>query len=117
MWLVDTSVWVDHLRRGNARLASLLNDAQVCCHPCIVGELACGMIRNRHEILELLKSLPGVIVAEPEEILEMIDRNRLYGRGAGWIDMQILSSALLTGVRLWTLDSQLLKMARELGVA
>lgn len=117
MWLVDTSVWVDHFRKGNEQLAALLNEAQVCSHPYIIGELACGRMGNRREILDLMQALPRVIQAEQEEALEMVERNRLFGKGIGWIDVHLLCSALLTGVPLWTLDSRLFKIARELGAA
>ena len=97
MILVDTSVWIDHLRRGNERLKSLLHDDQVLCHPFVIGELACGNLHNRNEVLYLLEALPGVPVADHTEVLHLIDAHRLYGQGLGWIDAHLLASALLTG--------------------
>jgi hypothetical protein len=107
MTLVDTSVWVDHLRRGNDRLASLLSDARVLCHPFIIGELACGNLAERDRILRLLGALPGVPLAEHEEVLELAGAHKIHGRGLGWIDMHLLASALLAGCPLWTLDRRL----------
>lgn len=117
MVLVDTSVWVEHFRRGNEVLRSLLVDGQVYCHPFIVGELACGHLKNRHEILTLLGSLQQALVSEDEEVLELIERNRLHGRGLGWVDVHLLGSALLSGTRLWTLDRRLRQVALEFDVA
>ena len=116
MILVDTSVWIEHLRRGSARLRSLLYDEQVLCHPFVVGELACGTLRNRREILSMLKGLPEARVAEQEEVLRFLEARRLYGRGLGWVDANLLASALLTGCPLWTLDEPLRRAAAALGV-
>ena len=117
MILVDTSVWVDHLRVGNERLKSLLLDEQVLCHPFIFGELACGSLRNRSEILGLIQSLPHATHAEHEEVLYLIDARKLYGQGLGWIDAHLLASALLTDVWLWTLDQPLEKAASSLKIS
>ena len=81
MLLVDTSVWVSHFREGNVGLASSLNDGDVVCHPFIIGELACGHLRNRSEILSLFQTLPMVIQAEHEEVLPFIENNKLMGKG------------------------------------
>lgn len=116
MTLVDTSVWVDHLRNGNQRLRSLLQEEQVLTHPFIIGELACGSLRNREEILGLLKALPEARVAEHQELLAFVERRGLYGRGIGWIDAHLLASALLSGVALWTVDRQLARVASALRV-
>jgi predicted nucleic acid-binding protein len=107
MVLVDTSVWVSHLREGNPRLVSLLNDGDVVCHPFIVGELACGNLRNRAEILSLLHSLPMADQAEHEEVLQFVESNDLMGRGLGYVDVHLLASAVLSGVPIWTLDKKL----------
>jgi len=107
MVLVDTSVWVAHFREGNAALADLLHNEAVACHPFIVGELACGNLKNRTMILTLLESLPMAIAAEHEEVLVFIERNRLMGKGMGYVDVHLLTSALLTGLSLWTLDRRL----------
>ena len=100
MTMVDTSVWVDHLRARNARLNSLLQDGQVICHPFVVGELACGNPRNRQEVLSLLAALPEATIAEHREVLHLVDAARLFGRGLGWVDAHLLASALLTGCAL-----------------
>jgi len=115
--LVDTSVWVDHLRRGNAGLRTLLDEAAVLTHPFIVGELACGNLRNRQEILRLLALLPGARIAEQDEVLGLLDGRRLYGRGIGWLDAHLLASAILSGVPLWTLDRRLGAVVSALKIA
>jgi len=105
--LVDTSVWVHHLRRGDEHLRSLLIDGQVLCHLFVVGEIACGALRNRREILSLLAALPLAPIAEHEEVLRLIESRSLYGRGIGWIDAHLVASALLSRSPLWTLDRKL----------
>ena len=117
MVLVDTSVWVDHLSRGNAPLVDLLNEGLVACHPFVIGELACGRLRNRVEILGLLTALPQARLAEQDELLGLIDRHRLFGRGLGWVDIHLLGSAYLSGCTLWSSDKALAEAARRLGVA
>lgn len=117
MILVDTSVWIEHLRKGSARLRSLLYNEQVLCHPFVLGELACGTLRNRQEILSTLRALPEAHVAEQEEVLRFLEARRLYGRGLGWVDAHLLASTLLTGCALWTLDQPLRKAAAALRVA
>lgn len=117
MVLVDTSVWVDHLRRGNPALTGLLSDAEVACHPCVVGELACGNLRNRSEVLSLLHSLPSTPEVAHEELLLFVERHRLMGRGLGLVDVHLLASARLAAVPLWTLDRRLRGAAGLLGAA
>jgi predicted nucleic acid-binding protein len=90
MILVDTSVWVDHLRQGERRLAALLESNRVCCHPFVVGELACGNLRSRAEILSLLQQLPEATAAAHEEVLLFINVNRLMGRGIGYVDAHLI---------------------------
>ena len=116
MVLVDTSVWVSHLRDGNVELANLLNNGSVLCHPLIVGELACGNLKDRAAILSFLKLLPMSIEAEHEEVLSFIERNRLMGQGVGHIDAQLVASALLTSVPIWTLDQKLAQVADRLHI-
>jgi predicted nucleic acid-binding protein len=116
MVLVDTSVWISHLREGNAELSGLLNEAMVLCHPFILGELACGNLKNRSTILSYLELLPVSIYAEHEEVLSFIDDKRLMGKGLGYVDIHLLASALLTGVSLWTLDKKLMQAADRLNI-
>ena len=116
MLLVDTSVWIDHFRRGNSQLAALLNEGGVLTHPLVIGELACGRLTNRSKILGLLEALPSASVAEHEEVLHLLSNRRLHGRGLGWIDVHLLASALLSRCPLWTLDKSLISAARSLKV-
>ncbi len=114
MILVDTSIWVAHLRRGSRQLEKLLMDAEVMCHPFIIGELACGNLKNRNEIISLLKSLPIAPTIEFDEFLFFVDRNQLMGKGVGFVDIHLLASAQLTGVPLWTADKKLKSAAGQL---
>jgi len=116
MILVDTSVWIQHLREGNGRLRALLFDEQVLCHPYIVGELACGTLYNRGELLSMLNALPGAHLLEHGEILSFLDARGLNGRGIGWVDAHLLGSTLLTSCTLWTLDKPLRSAATYLNV-
>jgi predicted nucleic acid-binding protein len=112
--LVDTSVWVDHLRRRDARLAELLEDGSVWTHPFVIGELACGNLARRAEVLELIGALPLVPVADHEEVLVFVESRRLMGRGLGFIDVHLLASAVLASLPLWTSDKRLAAVARAL---
>jgi predicted nucleic acid-binding protein len=114
--LVDTSVWVDHFRNGNAQLKAWLNDNEVIVHPFVIGELACGSMRNRSEVLSLLSELPEATVAHHDEVLTFIENNRLYGTGIGWIDAHLVASALLSKSKLMTLDKPLSKITSILGL-
>lgn len=116
MILVDTSLWVDHLRRGMAGLDAPLHEGQVLCHPFIIGELACGNLRNRADIISLLQTLPAIRSAEDEEVLLFIEKHRLMGKGLGYIDMHLLTSARLSHAPLWTLDKPLGNAAAALGI-
>lgn len=116
MVLVDTSVWVAHLRSGNIGLDALLNDGNVACHPFIVGELACGNLKNRLQILSLLRTLPTAHCAEHEEAMQFIENYRLMGKGLGYIDMHLLASAMLNNIPLWTLDKKLNEASSKLGI-
>jgi predicted nucleic acid-binding protein len=111
MILVDTSVWVSHLRDGNTELANLLNNGMVLCHRIIVGELACGNLKDRADILSFLQLLPMSIEVEHEEALSFIENNRLMGKGIGYADVQLMASAVLTGVQIWTFDKKLAQAA------
>jgi len=115
--LVDTSVWIDHLRRGNNRLIAMLNNGEVLCHPFVIGEVACSHLQNRGEVLNLLKALPEVCIAEHSEVLHLVNMDKLYGRGLGWVDLHLLASASLTRCSLWTLDKRLQSVSAELKVS
>jgi predicted nucleic acid-binding protein len=115
--IVDTSIWVNHLRRGSRQLEELLLDARVVCHPFIIGELACGNIKNRGEFLSLLHSLPIVTVVTLDELLFFIERNKLMGKGIGFVDAHLLASAQLSRLALWTSDRALKLVASELKLA
>ncbi len=117
MVLVDTSVWVFHFREGNAALEKLLNKGRVVCHRFIIGEIACGNIKNRTEILTLLQLLPLATQAKHEEVMEFIEINGLMGRGLGYIDMHLSASAKLAGIPMWTFDKRLDETNKELGVS
>ena len=116
MILVDTSVWIQHFRIGSERLKALLLDEQVLCHPFVVGELACGTLRKRAEILAMLKALPEARLLDQEEVLSFLEARRLYGRGIGWVDAHLLASTMLTGCSLWTIDKPLRRAAAGLDV-
>ena len=116
MVLVDTSIWISHLRQGNRQMEKLLMDAEVMCHPFIVGELACGNLKNRSEIISLLQSLPMAPTIEFDEFLFFIDRNHLMGKGVGFVDVHLLASAQLAGVPLWTADKRLRSAADKLAL-
>ncbi|MGA2527122.1 MAG: PIN domain-containing protein [Smithellaceae bacterium] len=116
MVLVDSSIWVAHLRDGNVGLENLLIEGNVACHPFIIGELACGNIENRKEIISLLQSLPMALQAEHDEVLQFIDNHRLMGSGLGYIDMHLLASANLTKISLWTFDKILHNVSLKLGL-
>lgn len=116
MILVDTSVWVDHLRRRNRGLAAALRAGDVMCHPFVLGELALGYLDRRREVLDLISRLPAALVAEHEEVLLMAESSGLIGSGVGWIDAHLLAAARLEGVRLWTLDRRLARVARDMAL-
>jgi len=116
--LVDTSVWVDHLRRGDAGLVDLLERSSVVMHPFVVGEIACGSLSDRESILELLQDLPPAVVADSDEVLQFIERHVLHGKGIGYVDVHLLASVALTeGAKLWTRDMKLHRIAAALGSA
>ena len=115
MVLVDTSIWVDHLRSTNTGLAGLLDHGQVLIHPMVIGELACGNLHNRHTLIALLHKLPHAAEATHSEALHCLEHNRLMGKGVGWIDIHLLASVLLTpDASLWTKDRRLHAVAGEL---
>jgi len=114
--LVDASIWVDHFRKGEALLQDLLSSGQVAIHPFIIGELACGNFANRTEILKLLSELPLVTIASNEEVMHLIEKHKLSGKGLGWIDVHLLTSALLDNLPLWTRDQKLAAAAKKLDI-
>jgi predicted nucleic acid-binding protein len=116
--LVDTSVWIDHLRADNAALKRLLNAGRVLMHPFIIGELALGRMRQRETILAALSDLPRAELATDPEVLGFIDREALFGRGIGYVGAHLLASVRLTaGAQLWTRDARLRDVGEELGLA
>jgi len=110
MTLVDTSIWIDHFRKGNARLRELLEDGEVAIHPMVLGELACGNLPKRAETLRLLSHLPRIPQAPDHLVLRSIDSHHLFGKGIGWIDAHLITASLLSLVPLWTLDHRLGKL-------
>lgn len=118
MILVDTSIWVDHLRVGGGRLAALLDGGEVLAHPFVIGELAHGNLRQRDVLLSDLRRLPQAAVASDEEVLRLIDREKLFGHGIGYVDAHLLAAARLTAdTKLWTRDRTLNTAAAQLGLA
>lgn len=117
MILVDTSIWIDHLRTGSPALVSLLETGQCCCHPFVIGELACGNLGKRREILGLLQSLPSLNAATDEETLFFIEQHRLMGRGIGYVDAHLLAATAINAARIWTRDKRLGDIAETLGLA
>ncbi len=118
MILIDTSVWVDHLRSGDRTLAQLLNSREVLAHPFVIGELALGNLRQRQLIRETLGDLPQIIVASDQEVLHFIGRQRLFESGIGYVDTHLLAAAQLnTGTTLWTRDKRLHVVANRLRLA
>lgn len=117
MILVDTSVWVDHFRAANGRLAALLEDGQVLCHAFVLGELACGNLRRRAAVLALLADLPRLPVLASEDVLMFVTGHRLMGKGLGWVDVHLLAASVASRESLWTRDRRLADAASRLGVA
>jgi len=115
--LVDTSVWVDHFRRGNERLEERLGRGDVWTHPFVIGELACGHLRRRTEILALLAALPHATLVDHREAMAFVEARRLAGQGLGWVDAHLLASATLARISVWTLDRRLEAIASRLGLA
>jgi len=118
MILADTSVWIDHMRGRRSRFSAALENDLVLVHPFVIGELACGNLRDRNEVLALLHDLPLAVAATDAEVLAFIERRKLMGRGLGYIDVHLLASAALSGTaRLWTHDRRLAAVAVQLGLA
>ena len=117
MILVDTSVWVEHLRRGDAELTGLLAEGQVLCHPFVIGELACGRLTDRRSVLSLLDALPKAPGVGQREALDFVDRHALASSGIGWVDVHLLAAASLARCALWTRDRALARVAARLTLA
>lgn len=118
MILVDTSIWIDHLRASDEQLARLLETGQVLAHPFVIGELALGNLRNRDAVLGALQDMPQAAVATEPEVLRFIGEKGLFGLGIGYIDAHLLAAVLLTpGSLLWTRDKRLLAASTQLGIA
>lgn len=116
MILVDTSVWIDHLQKADTGLVTLLERNAVLSHPCVIGELAMGRMARRAEVLGLLQALPKATIGTDAEVLELIEGERLFGRGLGYVDAQLLASTVLTPeATLWTRDRRLEDAARRIG--
>jgi len=112
--LVDTSVWLDHFRTNSPTLRQLLDEDLVVCHPLVIGELACGNLKHRSEVLESLAVLPTTPTVEYQELSTFIETHKLFGQGLGWIDVHLLASTLLQQVTLWTHDQPLRQAARKM---
>ena len=118
MILADTALWVDHLHRGDDRMQALLEAGEIVMHPHVLGEIALGSLRNRAAVLRDLAAMPRVTMAAEDEVLDLIERHRLFGAGIGLVDAHLLASALLTpDAGLWTRDRRLREAAERLGVA
>ena len=118
MILVDTSIWIDHLRSGDEILAEMLDRREILMHPYVIGELAVGNLKPRAEILEILHDVPQVDVATDQEVLHFIETAKLFGEGIGYIDAHLLAAVRLkAGSGLWTRDKRLLNVASRLALA
>lgn len=115
--IADSSVWIAHLRTGTPGLADLLGERKVLTHSVVIGELACGTLKNRHRFLGNLKILPAALEATSAEVMDLIEAHALWGKGIGYSDVQILASALISNAKLLTLDRRLFSAAARLGCA
>jgi predicted nucleic acid-binding protein len=116
MVLADTSVWIGHFRGQEPELGPLLSDGSVLMHPFVLGELACGNLKQRENVLGYLDTLPCALVAQQDEVLHIIEHWKLHGRGIGWTDVHLIASSLLSRCVLWTLDERLKVAAGHSGV-
>lgn len=118
MIIVDTSIWIDHLRVGHHGLDRLLETGRILGHPWVIGQIALGHLTRRREVIGLMRSLPQAVVATADEVLTLVDEHQLYGSGIGYVDAQLLASTRLTAdARLWTRDGRLATAAKRLGCA
>ena len=116
MVLIDTSVWVSHFHKREPYLEILLNDDDVVCHPYVIGEIACGFIKNRKEILSLLQSLLQIELVDQKEYLHFLEHNKLMGKGLGFVDINLLASCVLSKTSIWTFDKALNDAAKSLKI-
>lgn len=117
MILVDTSIWIDHLRRADRRLEQLLESGDVVCHPFVIGEIACGSLAQRQRVLGFLAQLPQLPVAQQSEAMWFLDRHGYYARGLGWVDVHLLASASIAmETWLWSRNRRLAEAAADLGI-
>lgn len=116
MILVDSSVWIQHFKENSKALRHALENEDILMHPMILGELSLGTYKNRKEILELLSALPMATIASEDEVFVCIEKFRLYGKGLGWIDVNLIASSMLTRCQLWTYDRALLTEGKKTGL-
>lgn len=117
MILVDTPIWIDHFRSGDATLGRLLGNDAVLAHPWVTGELALGNLGQREEVIGLMQGLPQATLASDDEVMRLIAQEELYGAGIGYVDAQLLAAARLTpDTRLWTKDERLSAVTARLGL-
>lgn len=116
MILVDTSMWIAHLRSENEALVKLLEEDLVACHPWVIGEMAMGSIKNRSDFLQMLALLPSLEVIKESRVMAFVESNRLFQKGIGWVDAQLLAASAVWPCRLWTADKRLAEIARELEI-
>jgi predicted nucleic acid-binding protein len=114
--LVDTSVWVKHLRENEKNLIRLLEQGLVACHPFIIGELACGGIKNRYEIISMLNDLPSTDILDHYDIMEFIEYRKIMNKGIGYVDVHLLASALVSETALWRFDKALRNISKQLSI-
>ncbi len=117
MVIVDTSIWINHFRRADGALIDLLERPLVLTHPAVVGELACGTLRRRGEILDWMRDLPRATVARDDEVLRLIEHAELWGQGIGWVDAHLVAAARLGSDRIWTADRRLRSVCADLEIA
>lgn len=117
MYLVDSSIWIDHFRKSNPRLVQALTDQLVMCHPFIIGELALGSLKDRQTVISMLQALPQAAKADDDEVLKLIETQGLFSRGLGLIDAHLIASALIEGdVKIWTGDKRLAAISDEMNL-
>ncbi len=117
MVLVDTSVWIDHLRSREPEMATLEEGRQIFMHPMVIGELACGNLADRNDVLRYLARLPRIVVATDDEVLFFIEHHRIMGSGIGYVDAHLLTASVLHGAtQVWTRDRRMMAVADGLGI-